>query len=128
MISRTNTTEAVRRDHAVAGMAVELRQVIDTAKAPIFGIDVEGNVNEWNRRVHEITGYSKEDAFDMPLVESFIAPHLQGKVQQVLDDALQGRETSDYELEFVSKSGEPVIMIVNATTRRDPDSEIIGGP
>ena len=42
-----DVTEAVQRDRAVAGMANELRQLIDTANAPIFGIDCEGNVNEW---------------------------------------------------------------------------------
>lgn len=42
-----DVTEAVQRDRAVAGMANELRQLIDTANAPIFGIDCDGNVNEW---------------------------------------------------------------------------------
>jgi PAS domain-containing protein len=42
-----DVTEAVQRDRAVAGMANELRQLIDTANAPIFGIDCDGNINEW---------------------------------------------------------------------------------
>jgi PAS domain-containing protein len=58
-----DVTEAVQRDKAVAGMALELRQLIDTANAPIFGIDIDGNINEWNRRTQEITGYSKEVRF-----------------------------------------------------------------
>ena len=39
----------------VAAMANELRQLVDTANAPIFGIDVKGNVNEWNDKTAEIT-------------------------------------------------------------------------
>lgn len=39
-------------------MANELRQLVDTANAPIFGIDTEGKVNEWNDMTAEITGYS----------------------------------------------------------------------
>ena len=35
-------TEAAQRDRAVAAMANELRQLVDTANAPIFGIDVRG--------------------------------------------------------------------------------------
>jgi PAS domain-containing protein len=31
-----------------------LRQLIDTANAPLFGIDVDGNVNEWNNKTAEI--------------------------------------------------------------------------
>jgi PAS domain S-box-containing protein len=122
-----DVTEALLRDRAVAGMALELRQLIDTANAPIFGIDVEGNVNEWNRRTQEITGFLKEDAFGTPLVESFIAPRMRQKVHAVLDAALQGNETSNYELEFVAKSGDPRFMVVNATTRRDPEGHIVGG-
>ena len=52
-------------------MANELRQLVDTANAPIFGIDVRGNVNEWNDKTAEITGFSKEEAFDKPLGELF---------------------------------------------------------
>lgn len=120
-------TEAVQRDRAVAGMALELRQLIDTANAPIFGIDIDGNVNEWNRRTQEITGFSKEETFDEPLVERFIAPHMRERVQDVLDAALQGNETSNYELEFISKSGDSRFLLVNATTRRDPEFNVVGG-
>jgi len=122
-----DVTEAVQRDRAVAGMALELRQLIDTANAPIFGIDVDGNVNEWNRRTQIITGYSKEETFDEPLVERFIAPSMRQKVKEILSSALQGNETSNYELEFVSKSGEPRFLLVNATTRRDPEFNVVGG-
>jgi PAS domain S-box-containing protein len=37
------------------------------SNAPIFGIDVNGNVNEWNDKTAEITGYSKDEAFNKPL-------------------------------------------------------------
>jgi len=36
-------------------MANELRQLVDTANAPIFGIDLNGLVNEWNFKTAEIT-------------------------------------------------------------------------
>jgi PAS domain S-box-containing protein len=89
--------------------------------------EIDGNVNEWNRRTQEITGYSKEETFDEPLVESFIAYSMRQRVQEILDAALQGNETSNYELEFVAKSGEPRFMLVNATTRRDPEFNVVGG-
>ena len=120
-------TESVQRDRAVAGMALELRQLIDTANAPIFGIDADGNVNEWNRRTQIITGYSKEETFDEPLVDRFIAPSMQQKVREILSSALQGNETSNYELEFVAKDGAPRFLLVNATTRRDPELNVVGG-
>ena len=122
-----DVTEAVQRDTAVAGMANELRQLIDSANAPIFGIDADGNVNEWNIKTAEITGYSKEEAFDEPLVSKFIVPSMRKSIHEVLTKALRGEETSNYELEFETKSGETRYLLVNATTRRDPDNNVVGG-
>ena len=121
-----DVTEAAKHDRAVAVMANELRQLIDTANAPIFGIDVDGDVNEWNEKTAEITGFSKEEAFDKPLVSTFIVPSLRQSVQDVLDNALKGRGTSNYELEFRTKSKEIRYLLVNATTRRDAENNIVG--
>ena len=64
-----DVTEAAKHDRAVAVMANELRQLVDTANAPIFGIDVEGNVNEWNNKTAEITGFAKGEAIGKHLGE-----------------------------------------------------------
>jgi PAS domain S-box-containing protein len=122
-----DVTEAVHRDRAVTSMANELRLLIDTANAPIFGIDNDGNVNEWNNKTAEITGYLKEEAFDQPLVKKFIAPAMRKQVAEIMDKALAGNPTSNYELEIVAKSKEVRVLLVNATTRRDPDNNIVGG-
>mmetsp|Transcript_3569 Transcript_3569/g.5524 ORF Transcript_3569/g.5524 Transcript_3569/m.5524 type:complete len:1042 (-) Transcript_3569:850-3975(-) len=119
-------TETCKHERAVVATANELRQLIDTANAPIFGIDVDGDVNEWNDKTVEITGFTKEESFDRNLVENFIVPSLRSSVQNVLDKALQGIETSNYELEFRTKSNEIRYLLVNATTRRDDENNIVG--
>ena len=91
-------------------MANELRQLIDTANAPIFGIDVRGTVNEWNYKTAQITGYTREEAIGEPLVSRFIVKELRQSVQLVMDNALQGNETSNYELEFRTKVRD-IVMI-----------------
>jgi PAS domain S-box-containing protein len=121
-----DVTETKSNDRAVAGMASELRQLVDTANAPIFGIDVEGNVNEWNQKTAEITGYAKEEAMNKPLVDAFIVPKLQKSVQDVMMNALRGEEKSNYELEFLTKNSEVRYLLVNATTRRDSKNNISG--
>jgi PAS domain S-box-containing protein len=121
-----DVTESTKNDRAVAAMANELRQFVDKANAPIFGIDIDGNVNEWNDKTAEITGYPKEEAMGKPLVSTFIVPKLKSSVQQILDFALHGNETSNYELEFTTKSNEVRYLLVNASTRRDPDYNIVG--
>ena len=104
----------------------ELRQLIDTANAPIFGIDANGNVNEWNQKTAEITGYQKAEAMNKPLVKTFIVEKLHDAVQEVMSNALRGNETSNYELEFRTKTNEVRYLLVNATTRRDAENNIVG--
>ncbi|KAL3927553.1 MAG: hypothetical protein SGBAC_013040 [Bacillariaceae sp.] len=112
--------------HDRASMNRELRQLVETANAPIFGIDNNCNVNEWNDKTAEITGFSKAEALHQPLVSTFIVPNLRESVQEVLDAALEGNETSNYQLEFRTKTNEKRHLLVNATTRRDVDSNIVG--
>ena len=76
-------------------MAEEVRQLVDTTNAPIFGIDIDGNVNEWNDKTALITGYSKDEARSKPLISTFIVPKLRQSVQDVIDRALKGDETSN---------------------------------
>ena len=65
-----------------------------------------GKVNEWNVKTTEITGFTKEDAFNKPLVSTLIVPLLRQSVQGILDHALHGIEKSNYELEFTTKTNE----------------------
>lgn len=61
------------------------------------------------------------------IVSTFIVPSLRPSVQEVLDRALSGTETSNYDLDFETKSKEIRYLLVNATTRRDAENHIIGG-
>ena len=107
-------------------VAKELRQFIETANAPIFGIDSNGLVNEWNQTSEEITGFKKEDVLGKDLVETYITGDYQEAVKNVLDNALNGQETSNYELPLFTKDGRRVIVLLNASTRRNPAGEITG--
>eukprot|EP00957_Ditylum_brightwellii_P042848 3243297-Ditylum_brightwellii.AAC.1 len=60
-------TESSKNNRAVAAMANEFHQLVDTANAPIFDINIDGNLNEWNNKTAKITSYSKEEAFNKPL-------------------------------------------------------------
>ena len=103
--------------------------VLDTttqANAPIFGVDQNMKVNEWNRRTAELTGYSKPEAMGKDLLSEFISPDYRDSVHTVLKRALKGEETANYELPLYSKSGARVELLLNATTRRDSSGAITG--
>ncbi|MBT7529621.1 MAG: PAS domain-containing protein, partial [Gammaproteobacteria bacterium] len=69
-------------------LAAELIQFIDTANAPIFGIDADGLINEWNQTAAKITGFEKEDVLGQDLVQGFITEEYRESVKAVLDNAL----------------------------------------
>ena len=50
-------TELKRAERNLTHVAADLARLIDTANAPIFGIDREGLINEWNDMAAKITGY-----------------------------------------------------------------------
>jgi PAS domain S-box-containing protein len=107
-------------------IAKELRQFIETANAPIFGIDSKGLVNEWNQTSEKITGFKKEDVFGKNLIQTYITKDYRKSVNKVLDDALLGIETANYEFPLFSKDGERVMVLLNSSTRRDANGKIIG--
>ena len=107
-------------------VAQDLTQLIDTANAPIFGIDADGLVNEWNQTAARITGYSKEEVMGRDLVENFITDEYKQSVGNVLDAALKGTEATNFEFPLYTKGGDRVQVLLNATTRRDAVGGITG--
>jgi PAS domain S-box-containing protein len=107
-------------------VANELTQLIDTANAPIFGIDDQGQVNEWNQQAKKITGFTKDEVIGRDLVADFITDDFKVSVGNVLERALQGEETENYEFPLFTKTGDRVDVLLNSTTRRDASGKIIG--
>jgi PAS domain S-box-containing protein len=107
-------------------IAKEWRQFIETANAPIFGIDNKGLVNEWNQSSEKITGFKKQDVLGQNLVENYITENYQVAVKKVLDNALKGKETANYEFPMFTKSGDRIMVLLNSSTRRNVDGKIIG--
>ena len=101
-------------------------RLIDYANAPIFGIDTKGRVNEWNRKAVEITGYQRDEVIGKNLVQDFITPDFQASVMEVLDNALQGKGTDNFEFPLYSRDGKKVEVLLNATTRVDAANTPIG--
>jgi len=111
---------------ASESIAKELRQFIETANAPIFGIDSKGLVNEWNQTSESITGFTKDEVLGKDLVQTYITEDYRESVKKVLDDALLGKETANYEFPLFTKNGQRVMVLLNSSTRRDINGVIIG--
>ena len=124
ILSDSNKKEKERRESEA--IATELLQFIDTANAPIFGIDSKGHVNEWNQTAEKITGFNKDDVIGKDLVETYITEDYRAAVKEVLDKALIGNETANYEFPLFTKDGRRVMVLLNASTRRNAEGTITG--
>ena len=60
------------------------------------------------------------------LVREFIRMEHQEKVQGVLDQALHGEETANFDFPLMTKGRNRLEVLLNATTRRDEQGNIIG--
>ena len=119
-------TELNRARIEQESIATELVQLVDTANAPIFGIDARGKINEWNQQAEFITGFTKAEVMGQDLVASFITDEYKVSVGEVLQKALKGEETANYEFPLFTKSGDRVDVLLNSTTRRDADGSVSG--
>ena len=109
-----------------ANIANELTQLIDTANAPIFGIDAQGNITEWNQQAEKITGFDNVEVMGRDLVANFITDDYKASVGLVLANALKGDETANYEFPLYTKAGDRIDILLNSTTRRDASGNIVG--
>jgi PAS domain S-box-containing protein len=99
-------------------VAQDLKMLIETANAPIFGINKDGQVNEWNRKAVEITGYQKEEVIGQHLVSKFITAEFQDSVQEVLDNALRGKGTDNFEFPLYSRDLKKVEVRISCNHMR----------
>jgi PAS domain S-box-containing protein len=104
----------------------EYSKLIDSANAPIFGVDTFGRVNVWNQCAMQLVGYSTEEVMGKNLVKEFITDDFKTAVQAVLDMALHGEETANFEFPLMTKAGVRLDVLLNATTRRDEQGKVIG--
>jgi PAS domain S-box-containing protein len=119
-------TEKKQADMEKMRVAQELQNFIDTANAPIFGVDAFGLVNEWNNKAAEITKFSREEVLGKNLVEVYISLDYRASVQRVLSNALQGQVTANFAFPLYTKDQRCVEVLLNATPRTDSSGRIVG--
>ena len=109
---------------------------IENANVSIFGVDTNGIIKEWNRKTAEITGFSREQAMGIDistcmaemnsLNQLCLAPEDQKSIKQVVDEALRGLETTNFEFQMFAADGRRIHMLINASTWRDESGTVLG--
>ncbi|CEG36971.1 hybrid signal transduction histidine [Plasmopara halstedii] len=112
-------TDRIAQEH-------EYFRLIDTANAPIFGVDTFGCINEWNQKIEEITGYHKSTVLGLSLVDAFINSENRPEVRKLLNQALIGIDVGEMELPMTTAAGRSLLLLVNASSKKDMHGNIRG--
>jgi len=109
----------------ITNIARELSDLIENANVPIFGVDKNGYLNEWNRIASELTEYSKNEVLEKKWI-SLLDPSIHKEVIQIQRKVLAGESIQNYELPFVSQGGKHLILLISISPRMDVNKNIYG--
>lgn len=74
----------------LSSVACEMVRLIETATAPIFGVDSSGLVNGWNSKMAQLTGLEASEAVGKSLVNEVVHENSRREVESLLCRAFQG--------------------------------------
>ena len=108
-------------------MNVDLCELFDTADCPIFGINTQGLVSEWNLKTARISGYSREEILGEPFVTTLLAPENWKLAQNAIDVAIQGGAAVSQEILLMNKNQDVIPVQVNFSRGKNAEGETVGG-
>lgn len=118
-------TEQKAFEVKLTSIARELGNLIENANVPIFGIDRNGDINEWNKVATQLSAYAKDEVLGKKWID-MIDPIMHSKVNEIITEVMKGESVSNYELPFTSKNGKRLILLISISPRRDVHNNIIG--
>lgn len=110
----------------IAAIARELASLIENANVPIFAIDLNGYINEWNRVMCDLSGISKSDLSGKRWVNELVGIENRQAAERVITCVLRGDAISNFELPVFTKNDKRLVLLLSAFPRRDV-KKIING-
>ena len=112
-------------ENQITNIARELSSLIENANVPIFGVDRNGYINEWNKISTELSEYGKNEVLGKKWT-SFFDPSIHVPMQEILGNVFVGESKRNYELPFQSKNGKQLILLISISPRMDVNKNIYG--
>ncbi|KAK3024021.1 hypothetical protein RJ639_044123 [Escallonia herrerae] len=127
--SRQNDS-AMRGLTELSSVAFEMVRLIETAMAPIFGVDSSGLINGWNAKMAQLIGLHKNEAMGKSLVNEVVHVSSREVVESLLSRALQGVEDTNVELKLqkfgINQENSIIYILANTCTSRDYANNVVG--
>lgn len=108
----TDTTENRKGQQALRENEQRYRELFENANDIIYTHTLQGNFTSLNRTGQEITGYSREEALRMNIVD-VLAPEYVNIARQMIAQKTDEKTPTVYELEIIAKNGRRVRLEVS---------------
>ena len=108
----TDITENRKAQKALQENEQRYRELFENANDIIYTHDLAGNFTSLNRSGEKITGYLREEAFQMNIVD-VLAPEYVTIAQQMIARKTDDKAPTVYELEIITKQGRRVRLEVS---------------
>lgn len=118
-------TEQKEFETKITTIARELSSLIENANVPIFGVDRNGYINEWNKVTSEISAYTKDEVLGQKWI-NLLDSSIHENVNIIIQKVLKGHSVSNYELPFQNKEGKRLTFLISISPRKDVNNTIIG--
>lgn len=108
--------------------ASDLQRMISFANVPIFCVNKELRIEEWNQKIEQLTGVSKADALNRFLPEFYSkqSTNWWNDAGRLLQDTLAGQNSGVVEMQFTSSGRSAAMVAVSATCQRTAKGDIKG--
>lgn len=114
---QSDVSERKEYENSITAIAGELASLIEHANVPIFSLDRQGYVNEWNAVTAELSGYAKPEVYGKNWVEEFVDRRHQASVLAMLDQVMGGKPVNQFELPIQNKARKIRILLLSASPR-----------
>lgn len=127
--SQQNDADGPSMDE-LCSVAMEMVRLIETATAPIFGVDPSGLINGWNRKIADLTGLQASEAIGKSLINDIAHEDSRETVEKALCRALLGEEDKNVKIKLRRFGKDPpksvIYLMTNTCTSRDHKNDVVG--
>ncbi|RLG69295.1 MAG: hypothetical protein DRO11_07970, partial [Methanobacteriota archaeon] len=103
------------------------RKIFEVSPSVIVLLDGKGNILDVNPRICDQLGYKPEEIIGKNFAELPCLPEKSKAIaKEKFLQRLKGKESPPYDLEFITKSGEKRVGMINATPMIDARGKIVG--
>ncbi len=99
---------------------------IESANAPVLGVDRNGKVTLWNSSLEKATGWSERELKDRRLADLLPSEEQKAAFREAFEAVLDGHDTSSLELSISTRSGGSIQLLISFTPKFDTRDNIAG--